>query len=54
MNATALVQGLVADGRPLFTVCGLGHRDAYTDILVVAIVAPMIALILLATLFGAF
>lgn len=41
----------------LLTVCGLGHREAYADVLVVAIAAPMVslvALIALATLFGTF
>ena len=38
-------------------ICKLGHREAYGDIFVVAVLVPMIsliALILLATLFGAF
>ncbi len=38
-------------------ICKLGHREAYGDIFMVAVVVPMIALvalILLATLFGAF
>ncbi|MDJ0684563.1 MAG: GntP family permease [Alphaproteobacteria bacterium] len=38
-------------------ICKLGHRESYGDIFMVAVVAPMIslvALILLATLFGAF
>jgi len=41
----------------LLTVCGITHREAYLDIAMVAIVAPLIALvavIVLATLFGSF
>lgn len=41
----------------LLTVCKIGHREAYIDILMVAIIAPMISLaviILLASLFGSF
>jgi H+/gluconate symporter-like permease len=38
-------------------ICKLGHREAYLDVFIVAVVVPMIslvALVLLATLFGAF
>lgn len=38
-------------------ICKLGHRDAYFDVLMVAVVVPMIALVVLitlATVFGAF
>lgn len=41
----------------LLTVCGIGHRDAYLDVFMVAIVVPMISLvviILTASLFGSF
>jgi hypothetical protein len=41
----------------LLAITGLGHRDAYKDIFVVAVVAPIIALIVLitlGTLFGSF
>ncbi len=41
----------------LLTVCGIGHRDAYLDICMVALVAQMISLvviIIIASLFGAF
>ncbi len=41
----------------LLTVCGITHREAYADIFVVAIVGPMaslVAIILLASLFGSF
>lgn len=41
----------------ILSICKLGHREAYLDIFVVAVVVPMIsliALVFLATLFGAF
>ena len=41
----------------LLSVCGIGHRDAYLDICMVALVAQMISLvviIIIASLFGAF
>jgi len=34
----------------LLTVCGLSHRESYADVAVVAIVAPMIALVVMITL----
>ena len=41
----------------ILSICKLSHREAYIDVFMVAIVVPMIslvALIFLATLFGAF
>ena len=41
----------------ILSICKLGHREAYFDVFMVAVVAPMISLvvlILMATLFGAF
>ncbi|MDJ0720788.1 MAG: hypothetical protein QNJ04_04120 [Desulfobacterales bacterium] len=41
----------------ILSICKFGHREAYCDDFVVAVVAPMIALVVLilkATLFGAF
>ena len=41
----------------LLAICGLTHREAYPDILVVAVLVPLVALaalIVLGTLFGAF
>jgi H+/gluconate symporter-like permease len=41
----------------LLTVCGIGHRDAYLDVFMVAIAVPMIslvAIILAASVFGSF
>jgi len=41
----------------LLSVCRIGHRDAYADVFVVAIAAPMVSvvvLILLASILGSF
>ena len=59
MVATGGLDSLPHNGAviTLLAICGLSHREAYKDIFVVAVLAPILALVVLitlGTLFGPF